>query len=299
MEKKLAEGSAPVGGAVLKLNDLPVPVARAAVYLELDAPKFMHDRLALRPPVTLWIPKGRIEAGPAGAGRLRYVGPIKMLRRLNTSPAMRTAHFMLEYPGEDQRRSLLGLAALRTIAALRPDLRHGCASMGKPFLDVLDLETDYQLWVNSARHVLPLKKKKSELASLSAEEIPSFVEGWLREVTERSIPGRVQPVLSKGRGAPRLGEFTNAIEEPGPIDFLEAEGTPEWHRVTAGELFKLVWEAPLDDLAKRFGVSRKSVTRKCEKLNLQRPPEGYWKLVAMGHDTEPLLKRHGMTHPFR
>ena len=46
--------------------------------------------------------------------------------------------------------------------------------------------------------------------------------------------------------------------------------------VTKKELQKLVWEKPLEDIGKQFGVSGRAVGKWCQKWNVQKPPRGYW-----------------------
>lgn len=46
--------------------------------------------------------------------------------------------------------------------------------------------------------------------------------------------------------------------------------------ISKEELEKLVWETPTSKLAERFNVSDKAVEKLCLKLNVSKPPRGYW-----------------------
>jgi len=45
---------------------------------------------------------------------------------------------------------------------------------------------------------------------------------------------------------------------------------------TKEELEKLVWEKPMIKLAGELNISDKSIKTRCNKLNIQIPPQGYW-----------------------
>jgi hypothetical protein len=42
------------------------------------------------------------------------------------------------------------------------------------------------------------------------------------------------------------------------------------------KLYKEVWEAPMTAVCKRYGVSDVALAKVCRKLNVPRPPVGYW-----------------------
>ncbi len=46
--------------------------------------------------------------------------------------------------------------------------------------------------------------------------------------------------------------------------------------LTKIELFRLVWENPMTTLAEKFGVSANGLSKICDRLNIDRPPKGYW-----------------------
>jgi len=57
------------------------------------------------------------------------------------------------------------------------------------------------------------------------------------------------------------------------------------------ELFALVWERPSREIAKELGISDVAVGKLCEKLQVPKPPRGYWARVEAGQTPRrPALK---------
>lgn len=48
------------------------------------------------------------------------------------------------------------------------------------------------------------------------------------------------------------------------------------------ELFALVWEKPASELAKELGVSDVAISKLCTRLQVPKPPRGYWARVLSG-----------------
>jgi hypothetical protein len=48
------------------------------------------------------------------------------------------------------------------------------------------------------------------------------------------------------------------------------------------KLYKEVWEAPMTEVSKRYGVSDVALAKTCKKLKVPRPPVGYWAKKAVG-----------------
>ncbi len=46
--------------------------------------------------------------------------------------------------------------------------------------------------------------------------------------------------------------------------------------ISKEQLKKLVWEIPSTKIAKMFGVSSKTIEKRCKKFGLKKPPRGYW-----------------------
>ena len=55
-------------------------------------------------------------------------------------------------------------------------------------------------------------------------------------------------------------------------------------------LYQRVWETPMTELAKEFGVSDVGLAKVCKKMEVPRPPRGYWNKVAAGRSVPPKPK---------
>lgn len=42
------------------------------------------------------------------------------------------------------------------------------------------------------------------------------------------------------------------------------------------ELYNLVWSMATKEVAKKYGVTDKAIEKWCYKLNIKKPPRGYW-----------------------
>lgn len=59
------------------------------------------------------------------------------------------------------------------------------------------------------------------------------------------------------------------------------------------ELFALVWERPTSEIANELGISDVAVGKLCEKLQVPKPPRGYWARVEAGQmPRRPALKAY-------
>jgi hypothetical protein len=67
----------------------------------------------------------------------------------------------------------------------------------------------------------------------------------------------------------------------------------EKKRVSRLELYKQVWETPVTQLAKTYGISDVGLAKICKKYRIPRPPRGYWAKKAAGQQMTkvPLPKR--------
>src|SRR5689334_15478421 len=55
------------------------------------------------------------------------------------------------------------------------------------------------------------------------------------------------------------------------------------HRtVTRDALFHLIWSKPVSEVAKEFGISDVALAKICRKLDVPRPPRGYWQQLEHG-----------------
>ncbi|VWB67934.1 hypothetical protein [Burkholderia lata] len=53
-------------------------------------------------------------------------------------------------------------------------------------------------------------------------------------------------------------------------------------RLERGELYELVWQVPMIELGKRYGVSRDAIRFACTQLDVPLPPQGYWGSLRAG-----------------
>lgn len=57
-------------------------------------------------------------------------------------------------------------------------------------------------------------------------------------------------------------------------------------KLSRKQLYELIWSTPASKLAQQFGVSDVAIAKRCRKLNVPRPPRGYWAKIAVG-ETPP------------
>jgi len=48
------------------------------------------------------------------------------------------------------------------------------------------------------------------------------------------------------------------------------------------ELFAMVWECPAKEVARELGISDVALGKMCRKLQVPKPPRGYWAKMAAG-----------------
>lgn len=53
--------------------------------------------------------------------------------------------------------------------------------------------------------------------------------------------------------------------------------------LTREELYEAVWRTPIVRLAAEFGISDVALAKTCRRMNVPRPPRGYWARVAAGY----------------
>ncbi len=64
-------------------------------------------------------------------------------------------------------------------------------------------------------------------------------------------------------------------------------------RITRTELYRQVWETPMQQLAKEYGLSDVGLAKICRKHNIPRPTRGYWRRKSTGRkvDKVPLPRQ--------
>jgi hypothetical protein len=55
--------------------------------------------------------------------------------------------------------------------------------------------------------------------------------------------------------------------------------------VSREKLYEEVWAEPMTTVAKRYDLSSNFLARVCERLNVPRPPRGYWQQLRVGKAT--------------
>ncbi len=53
-------------------------------------------------------------------------------------------------------------------------------------------------------------------------------------------------------------------------------------KLSREELFALVWEKPTSEIAKELGLSDVAIGKLCTKLQVPKPPRGYWTRMQAG-----------------
>jgi hypothetical protein len=66
---------------------------------------------------------------------------------------------------------------------------------------------------------------------------------------------------------------------------MASEGT----RLTREELYERVWSKPTTKVAKELAISDVALAKICNKLNVPKPPLGYWRQVEVGQRGKPFV----------
>lgn len=59
-------------------------------------------------------------------------------------------------------------------------------------------------------------------------------------------------------------------------------GEPKSTVVSREELFEQVWSTPISSLAKSYGMSDVGLAKLCQRMEIPRPPRGYWRQLEVG-----------------
>lgn len=59
-------------------------------------------------------------------------------------------------------------------------------------------------------------------------------------------------------------------------------------KISREKLYDLVWAKPMKILASEFGLSDVGLAKVCKKLNIPKPPRGYWARKAAGKSVRKL-----------
>lgn len=68
--------------------------------------------------------------------------------------------------------------------------------------------------------------------------------------------------------------------------------------VTREVLFERVWTRPITQLAEEYGLSDVGLAKNCRRMEVPRPPRGYWQKLKAGREIPkpklPPLSRNGI-----
>ncbi len=67
----------------------------------------------------------------------------------------------------------------------------------------------------------------------------------------------------------------------------------EKFQISADHLLLDVWGRPVTDIAAELGVSDKAISKRCQRMNVPKPPRGYWAIVKTGVDHKKALRSLG------
>ena len=71
---------------------------------------------------------------------------------------------------------------------------------------------------------------------------------------------------------------------------MEPTPSPAVIELTREQLFDKSWSLPAIRLAAEFGISDVALSKTCKRLNVPRPPRGYWRWLEVGQKVrKPVL----------
>lgn len=85
-----------------------------------------------------------------------------------------------------------------------------------------------------------------------------------------------------GRFYSKRRQNPSDCEQKANVVGLRMSAQLEARTVTREELYEQVWKFPLTTLAVEYGVSDVAVAKACKRLNVPKPPRGYWARIAAG-----------------
>lgn len=91
---------------------------------------------------------------------------------------------------------------------------------------------------------------------------------------EANKPKRACATCGKPTGSRHRKYCTRCLEQA--AEERKASPLINGHPVTRELLQQQVWQKPMTKLAKDYGVSDKALDKWCKKLQIEKPPQGYW-----------------------
>ena len=77
---------------------------------------------------------------------------------------------------------------------------------------------------------------------------------------------------------------TRQSYQPVDTESLRSSGSAGLQSLDRQALGRLVWRFPRKALGQHLGVSDTSIRKRCKRLNVVQPPQGYWSRIEAGHE---------------
>lgn len=116
--------------------------------------------------------------------------------------------------------------------------------------------------------------------ALSRSECPTF--------KARSAPKEIGTRASNIRSDLPPGQAVASFAHPNlECDLMEKVGKTISAPITRADLYRQVWSTPLVKLATRYGTTKLELSTLCARMNVPRPPSGYWMKKSAGKPVTP------------
>lgn len=244
---------------------LPRPLAQLGIdVLDLRA----LPGAKLPGPPALFAPRSRISADK---GEAFFRGPLTLLTAANEerSGIVRTARLMVEEPDAARRSRLVVLAALVSLSRnTQEDWVEG-ADLARA------IAMDHwgplgSLWPNRTHYTLPCMPGFETLDVGDPAAVCAWIEAWALSAFSQYLPAGPKLTAVQRPSAIPVGALRAAFEMQ-DVDEAAQRGSEEWHSMSTERLATLVARFPLKALERRFGVSRATIRRTCERRGIERP----------------------------
>jgi ribosomal protein S16 len=131
---------------------------------------------------------------------------------------------------------------------------------------------------------------KSYVAKLRLSVLRAAAQRIADEIDNPQDPAGEDVVVVSNLGAPRDGACVESIGSylsSYPLPSLESlKPSRHAHYLKRGDLYELVWTAPVSEIAARIGISDVGLAKACRRANIPLPGRGYWARVSAGQPTE-------------
>jgi integrase len=96
------------------------------------------------------------------------------------------------------------------------------------------------------------------------------------------IAGDNEPVLIGDANQPNVQTFESYLHPDVPSSLDALRPTRHAHYLSREDLYRLVWTAPVSEIAQRMGVSDVGLAKACRRSAIPVPSRGYWARVEAG-----------------